>query len=91
MADGTIILQLDDYAAEKLAAKAEALGISQAELASLLLDQQLFDYDDFIWINGDPRDEMPEATVEEIEGARDWAELRPEFEALLQEKLKAHG
>ena len=42
MADGNLSLKLDDYAAEKLARKAEALGLSREELASLLLDQQLF-------------------------------------------------
>lgn len=89
MADGSLTLKLDDYAAEKLAAKAETLGMSREELASLLLDQQLFDYDDFVWINGDPRDSMPPATEEALKGAADWIEIRPQFIAYLQEKLQA--
>lgn len=31
------------------------MGISPLELATTLLDQQLADYDDFTWNNGDPR------------------------------------
>ena len=89
MADGSVTIPLDDYAAGKLAAKAEALGLSQEELASILLDQQLFDYDDFEWVNGDPREPLPPMTAEDLEGARDWSELRPEFEAYLKAKLKA--
>jgi hypothetical protein len=88
MPDGTLPLTLDDYAAQKFAAKAEAMGISQEELATLLLDQQLFDYDDFTRLNGDPRDPMPPLSAEDLEGGEDWAVLRPKFEAYLKAKLK---
>lgn len=91
MLDGALTLKLDDYAAKKLAAKAESLGLSQEELASLLLDQQLFDYDDFEWLNGDPREPLPELTAEELADCKDWTELRPQFEAYLQAKLKARA
>ena len=87
MADGDLTLKLDDYAAEKLASKAEALGMSREELASVLLDQRLFDYDDFDWINGDPRARnTPKPGLNEA--GRDWAVVRPEFLALID---KAFG
>jgi hypothetical protein len=82
MADGALNLKLDDYAAAKLAAKAKALGVSPEELATTLLGRELFDYGDFTWINGDPRDPEPEPA--DLEGARDWDEVRPEFLALIE-------
>ncbi len=82
MAVDALNLKLDDYAAAKLVAKAKALGISPEELATTLLGQELFDHDDFIWINGDPRDSDPEPA--DLEGARDWDEVRPEFLDLIE-------
>ncbi|MFN3538228.1 MAG: hypothetical protein ACK4Y4_12340 [Brevundimonas sp.] len=77
---------MSDYTVAKLTKKAEALGVTPEALAAMLLDQHLFDYDDFTWANGDPRDPM-EAVSEE--GARDWSEVRPEMEAYLEAQLKA--
>ena len=47
-----------------------------------MLDQRFFDYDDFTWINGDPR--YPDPEPADLEGARDWDEVRPEFLALIE-------
>ena len=88
MADGALNLTLSDYTVAKLTKKAEALGVTPEVLAAMLLDQHLFDYDDFTWINGDPRDPMESVSEE---GARDWSEVRPEMEAYLEAQLKARG
>lgn len=81
MADGTLNLTLDDYLSAKIAERAKALGVSPKDLATTLLDQQLFDYSDFIWINGDPGTDR--TAQSDFEGARDWDEIRPEFLALI--------
>lgn len=82
MADGALKLTLDDYASAKLAEKAKALGVSPEDLAITLLSDQLFDYDDFTWTNGDPRTDR--ASPSDLEGARDWEDVRPEFLALIE-------
>lgn len=82
MADGSLHIKLDPYSRSKLKAKAKALGVSPEALASTLLGQHLFDYDDFTWLNGDPREIDP--TPSNSEGARDWEEVRPEFLALIE-------
>lgn len=87
MADGALTIELDDYTAAKIAARAQAMGLSPADLAKMVLDARFFDYDDFVWTNGDPRDpEGPEAGLEEA--GRDWEDVRPEFEAMID---KAFG
>jgi hypothetical protein len=88
MADGALTLKLDAYTASKIAERAKAMGIPAEELAAMILDARFFDYDDFTWINGDPRADT--ADVDE-EGARDWSEVRPEFEAYIDAKLKARA
>lgn len=84
MADGALHLHLTDYTAAKLAAKAKAMGVAPEDLAVMVLDDNFFDYDDFTWINGDPREEVRE---DASEGARDWAVVRPEMEAYLAARL----
>ncbi|MFN3816801.1 hypothetical protein [Brevundimonas sp.] len=81
MADGALNLTLSDYTVAKLTKKAEALGVTPEVLAATLLDQHLFDYDDFTWTNGDPR--APWEPVDEA-GARDWDEVRPELEVYVE-------
>ena len=83
MADGALNIQLDEYASAKLVAKAKSLGVSPEELAITLLGQELFAHDDFTWINGDPR--SPAGAPADLEGARDWDEVRPEFVALVEQ------
>lgn len=82
MADGALNLNLPDYTVSKIAEKAKAMGIAPEDLAAMVLDARFFDYDDFTWINGDPR--KPDAAPASLEGARDWDEVRPEFMALIE-------
>lgn len=82
MADGALNLHLTDYTASKIAAKAKAMGVAPEDLAAMVLDARFFDYDDFTWINGDPRDHKLE--LADLESARDWREVRPEFLALIE-------
>lgn len=82
MADGALNINLTDYTAAKIAEKAEAMGVAPEDLAARVLDAQFFDYDDFTWINGDPRER--DSAPADLEGARDWDELRPEFMALIE-------
>lgn len=82
MADGALTLKLDDYTAAKIAARAKAMGIPPEELAAMVLDARFFDYDDFTWIGGDPRDD--DASRYDLnETGRPWSEVRPEFLALI--------
>ena len=82
MADGALTLKLDDYTAAKIAARAKAMGIPPEELAAMVLDARFFDYDDFTWIGGDPRDDdASRYDLNEI--GRPWSEVRPEFLALI--------
>lgn len=82
MADGALTLKLDAYTAAKIAERAEAMGIPPEELAAMVLDAWFFDYEDFTWINGDPRDSAPERHGLG-ESARPWSDVRPEFMALI--------
>ncbi|MBX3476613.1 MAG: hypothetical protein KF910_03320 [Brevundimonas sp.] len=82
MADGALTLTLDDYTAAKIEARAKAMGIPPEELAAMVLDARFFDYDDFTWINGDPRDDDP-GRYDLNETGRPWSEVRPEFLALI--------
>ena len=41
------------------------------------------DYDDFIWINGDPRDDDV-SNYDVNEPGRPWDKVRPEFMALIE-------
>lgn len=79
---------LDALSAAKITARAKVIGIAPEELATIELDSQFFDYDDFDWPEGgDPRTAVAEPIVEEE--LRDWEDVRPELEAYLEEKLKA--
>jgi len=78
---------LDAPSTARIAAQASMMGIAPEELATVALDSQLFDYDDFTWINGNPRTRSESPS--DLEEARDWDEVRPELEAYLEEQLKA--
>ena len=82
MADGALSLTLEPYTAAKLAERAKAMGITSEELAALVLDARFFDYDDFTWINADPRD-VPAESNTLNETGRPWSDVRPEFIALI--------
>ena len=75
-------LKLDDYTSAKIAERAKAMGIPPEELAAMVLDARFFDYDDFTWINGDPRD-YDASNYDLQETGRPWSEVRPEFTALI--------
>lgn len=82
MPDGAMTLKLDDYTAAKIATRAKAMGIPPEELAAMVLDARFFDYDDFTWINGDPRDDDA-SNYDLQEKGRPWDEVRPELMALI--------
>ena len=82
MADGAMTLKLDDYTTRKIAERAKAMGIAPEELAALVLDARFFNYDDFTWINGDPREDDVSA-YDLQEAGRPWSEVRLEFMALI--------
>lgn len=82
MPDGAMTLKLDDYTAAKIEARARAMGIPPEDLAAMVLDARFFDYDDFTWINGDPRDD--DAANHDLQDkGRPWDEVRPELMALI--------
>ena len=90
MADGALTLKLDDYTAAKIAERAKAMGIAPEALAAMVLDARFFDYDDFTWINGDPRDE--DAADHDLqEEGRPWSEVRPELMALIDKTFGKPG
>ena len=83
MADGALNLTLSDYTASKLTEKAKAMGVPVEDLAAMVLDARFFDYDDFTWINGDPREDT--ASLHDLhEDGRLWSDVRPEFMALIK-------
>ena len=82
MADGALNLTLSDYTASKLAETAQAMGMAPEALAAMLLDGHLFNYDDFTWVDGDPRDADASSPGLHEDG-RPWDEVRPEFTALI--------
>jgi hypothetical protein len=74
MADDVLILRLEPYSAVRLAERAEAMGLTPEELATLILDARFFDYDAFTWADADPQGE-PLNTLHET--GRPWSEVRP--------------
>jgi hypothetical protein len=78
---------LDALSAARITARAKRMGITPEELATLELDSQFFDYDDFEWPEGgDPRSDNA-ANYDLNEPGRPWSEVRPEMVALLERKL----
>lgn len=90
MTDGALTIKLDAYAAQKLAEKAAATGLSPETILETMLSQQFFDYDDFTWINGDPRGVHTSNGDLEEEG-RPWSEVRTEFVALIDKTFGKDG
>lgn len=90
MTDGALTIKLDAYAARKLAEKAAATGLSPETILETMLGQQFFDYDDFTWINGDPRDDHTSNDGLKEEG-RPWSEVRAEFVALIDKTFGKDG
>jgi len=85
MADG-FTLEIDENLARQIERAAKAAGMSREDYARFLLDQQTFNPDDYVWLNGDPRDPIPETAAED---GRPWEEVEPELRAYLESKLSA--
>lgn len=89
MADGALNVKLSTFTASKLAEEAKAMGVTPEQLAAMVLDDKFFDYRDFTWINGDPRDDHA-ANHDLNETGRTWSDVRPEFLARMKQKLAEH-
>lgn len=78
---------LDALTAARITARAKMMGITPEAFATLELDSQFFDYDDFRWPQGgDPRsDNVANYDLNEV--GRPWSEVRREMEAYLERKL----
>lgn len=87
MADGALNVKLSEYSATKLAEKAKAMGVEPSDLAAMLLDDRLVDYNDFTWINGDPRE--PEPPYDPDEPTSSWEDVKARLLERLELKLAA--
>ena len=75
MADG-FTLEIDADLAELLERRAAENGMTREAFARIALEQQAFSYEDFTWVNGDPR-EPAEAGVREEGPDVPWEKVRP--------------
>ncbi|QTN18644.1 hypothetical protein HZ989_10315 [Brevundimonas sp. AJA228-03] len=60
---------------------AERLHPVRTRVAAMMLESHLFDYDDFVWINGDPRE--PRQPLDPVEPVRDLDEVLAELRETL--------
>lgn len=90
MPDTVLVLTVADATADRLAERAEALGLAPAQLAALILDARFFDYDDFSWIDDDLHDDAP-APRSLNEMGRPWEDVRPDFLALINRTIGKPG
>lgn len=95
MADGehTLKLQvtLSDLALRHLRERAEKLGMSVDDAAADIIEQQLFDYDDYDW-GDDPQSDPRTARPEPYDPAQPTfsvEEVMAEFNATLEKRLTA--
>ena len=94
MADGEHRLRLDvtisDLALRHLKARAEKLGVTLEAAAAELIEQRLFDYEDYDW-GGDPENDPRAAAVREDpdEPTYPAEEVLAEFRAELEKSLAA--
>ena len=79
MADGALTITVGEHTLAELAARAEELGVPPDALVSMMLDEWVAG--DRVWI-GDSSSNLDDEVSGE--GARDWAEVRPEFVALIE-------
>jgi hypothetical protein len=89
MADGSITLNLDEALSEKLERRAAAVGMSQQEFAQQALERSLFDYDDYTWIGGDPRDRLIDEPEVDLADCKPWDEVKRDLMARLEARLAA--
>lgn len=86
MADGELVLKLDDDLAQKIESGAAAAGMPPADFAQLLLKQKLFNYDDYVW-DEDPRESK--ADLVEGEALHEFADVMREFRAEGERRIAA--
>ncbi len=94
MADGEHTLKLEvtisDLALRHLEARAEKLGLTLGAAAAGVIEQQLFDPDDYDW-GSDPENDPREGSVQEdlSEPTHPADEVLAEFRAELEKRLAA--
>ena len=94
MADGEHTLRLDvtisDLALRHLKERAEKLGVTLAAAAAEVIEQQMFDYEDYDW-GGNPENDPRTASVREgsDEPTYPAEEVLTEFRAELEKRLAA--
>ncbi|HXA37551.1 MAG TPA: hypothetical protein VNW53_01000 [Phenylobacterium sp.] len=92
MADGETTLRLEvtisDLALRHLKERAEKLGITLGAAAAEVIEQQMFDYEDYDW-GGDPENDPRTASVREDldEPTYPAEEVLAEFRAELEKRL----
>lgn len=77
MTEVRITVKLDDSTARKIAEMAKVAGIAPERLAEMVLESHFFDYGDFEWVNGDPREPLPPLDVSEPTYA--WEDVKAEM------------
>lgn len=87
MADGGLTLKLDDDLARKIERAAAAAGLTEEDFATHLIEQNLFDYDDYDWGGDDPR----RVAISADEGGETCSleEVMAEFRQELEQRLAA--
>ena len=92
MADGDhklkMTLTLSDHAVRHLQEGADKLGVSLDAYASELIEQRLFDYDDYEWGDDDPRDWRADE-VDPNEPTYSLEEVMARFRQELEQRLAA--
>lgn len=81
MVQRTFNVCLSLYASRKLTGMVEGKSQSAEQVAAMMLESHLFDYDDFVWINGDPRE--PWQPLDPDEPVRDLDEVMAELHEAL--------
>ena len=84
----TTTISLAGSAVAELTQRARGKGTAPEVLIAAMLESRFFDYDDFIWANGDPRDDHISNHDDQQEG-RPWSEVKPEFLALIDKTFVA--
>jgi hypothetical protein len=87
MADGERTLSFDSSLVEKLERKAAEVGSTPEALAAFVLEQHLFNHDDYEW-NEDPRTFTPDGE-DEAGPTYPAADVLAEFDRRVKERLAA--
>jgi len=89
MADGAITLTLDEALSEKLERRATAEGLTPQQFAQQTLERSLFDYDDYVWIGDDPREDAAEEREVDLADCKPWDEVKRDLMVKLEALLAA--